>query len=208
MHRPRLPLASSVALLLAASIARAGSELPFFEDDFDDGSYSSWSSVVSPQVPLVGELIVNEIMADPNGTEADREWFELLNVSARDLDLDGCTIDGGPPIVGSHTVPDGGYAVVARNGDSGENGGLTGVVVATFSLLNVSDSIVVACFGTMIDTVTWTFTTISNASALDPAFATAVANDLEENFCVDGGNLYGDESAGTGTPGSLNISCD
>jgi lamin tail-like protein len=52
---------------------------------------SSTSSPASP-FPMPGELRINEIMANPVGTDTGNEWIELANVTEHDLLLVGVTI--------------------------------------------------------------------------------------------------------------------
>lgn len=54
------------------------------------------------ELPRDGDLAIVEIMVDPEDCDdADCEWFELLNVSARDLDLEGLILDRGAE---QHTI--------------------------------------------------------------------------------------------------------
>ena len=201
-----LALGLSVGLSVGlAPAARAGDE-PIFPWNFDGGSYSGWSDVEGPQVPKVGQLVITEVMAHPLGTEANQEWFEMINPTDIQLNLDGCTVDGGAPIASQSLVSSSQFAVVARNGSSAANGGITPTAVATFSLVNTTDTLTFACFGTNLDTVAWTSTVDGQSWRLHPPL-TIVANDDPSNWCFDSTSAYGDASAGTGTPGSGNPPC-
>lgn len=65
-------------------------------------------------------LVINEIMSNPVGDDSGREWVELHNDGAEDIDLSSITVSikGGNPIAvtpmqGGTTLPAGGYAVIA-----------------------------------------------------------------------------------------------
>ncbi|MFD0861609.1 T9SS type A sorting domain-containing protein [Sungkyunkwania multivorans] len=79
-----------------------------------------------------GDILINEFLPDPNGTENQKEWFEIWNTTASDIDIEGWTIrdrssssrwhliaNGGPLI-----VPANGYLVLGTNTDTGTNGGI------------------------------------------------------------------------------------
>ncbi|HUI71709.1 MAG TPA: hypothetical protein VL354_14410, partial [Spirochaetia bacterium] len=47
----------------------------------------------APVTPSVGDLVINEMMIDPAGVaDTSGEWFELFNVSAKPLNLEGLVI--------------------------------------------------------------------------------------------------------------------
>ena len=190
------------SFLALTPAAHAGDE-PIFPWDFDGGSYAGWSDVESPQVPKLGQLVISEVMANPAGTEADQEWFEMFNPTSFQLNLDGCAVDGGLQIATQSLVSPSQFAVVARNGNSGTNGGITPTAVAMFALAN-ADSLTFACFGTSLDTVAWTSALDGQSWTLEPTEMTTVANDDPSNWCFDSTSAYGDKSAGTGTPGTVN----
>lgn len=66
-------------------------------------------------------LIINEIMFDPDGSDTDREWIELLNDTNDTLDLtswkffEANTNHGLTSFQGGMVIPVGGYAVIASN---------------------------------------------------------------------------------------------
>lgn len=86
----------------------------------------------SAQAAGPGDIVINEIIQNPDAvTDANGEWFELVNTTGSDIDIEGWTIqdndtdshvinNGGPLL-----VPAGGYLVLGINDDSGTNGGVT-----------------------------------------------------------------------------------
>ncbi len=81
-----------------------------------------------------GDIVITELMIDPDGTEAEREWFEVLNTTSNPIDLQNWVIgDISSGASKSHlintsvVVPAGGYAVLAASDDPNLNGGITNV---------------------------------------------------------------------------------
>ncbi len=168
---------------------------------------------VNDCVEVVPELVINEIMQNPNAVaDTDGEWFELYNPTSSDVDIDGWTIrddgldshvinNGGPLL-----VPAGGFLVLANNGISATNGG---VAVdydygRSFFLSNASDELVLEeTTGVEVDRVAWddgaTFPDPTGAAMalIDPA----VDNSLGANWCT-ASTPYGDGDLGT--PGAAN----
>ena len=86
---------------------------------------------VSLEATETGALVVNEIMVDPLGLDAQLEWFELYNPGSAPVDMSGWKIRdcavlevtlaaGEAPV-----VPPKGYAVFGPEGDPVANGGVT-----------------------------------------------------------------------------------
>lgn len=40
----------------------------------------------------VGDIVINELMIDPNGSDNEREWFEIHNLTGSNIDIDGWII--------------------------------------------------------------------------------------------------------------------
>ena len=77
-------------------------------------------------------IVINEIMQNPSAvSDSNGEWFELTNITANDIDINGWTIqdnDSDFHIIdngGSLIVPAGGFLVLGNNSDSATNGGVT-----------------------------------------------------------------------------------
>ncbi|GAB4319856.1 MAG: hypothetical protein Kow0059_14020 [Candidatus Sumerlaeia bacterium] len=80
--------------------------------------------------PQWGAVIITEFMADPNGSDAEREWFELFNPGTTPIDINGWgihdtggsyhRIDAGGPLL----IMPKAYRVLARHADPAINGGV------------------------------------------------------------------------------------
>ncbi|MEX1361954.1 MAG: lamin tail domain-containing protein [Nannocystaceae bacterium] len=172
---------------------------------------------VAPGAPGPGELVISELMPNPDlVTDDDGEWLELTNVSAGPVDIEGCVlydastdedfIDSGMPIV----VPPGGAVVLAKTVDPALNGGIAGVPYAfgsSYSLVNTGDEIRLECAGAVVDQVvyldTWPFGA-GVAVQLDAGSLDATANDVAGSWCAAMA-VYG--VGDLGTPGQANAGC-
>lgn len=112
--------------------------------------------------PVGNTLVLNEIMYDPKKSKDDfGEWVEVYNPTNAEVDLDGWTLkDKGSNvhvISGSVPVAPGGYALLARDGSSSQNGGITPDYVYTdFFLANGGDSVqLVDPAGKTVDTLSY-----------------------------------------------------
>lgn len=73
-----------------------------------------------------GGFLITEIMFDPSGGDANREWVEIQNSSSASVDISGYIFQSDGPEsshhslapVGSSSVPGGGYAVIVQNVDA------------------------------------------------------------------------------------------
>jgi hypothetical protein len=160
-------------------------------------------------VPVVGDLVITEIMPDPNAApDTSGEWFEVkLN---HDIDLNGLEI-GTTPGTPQTTINDvncrrrtaGSRLVFAKS--TSQNGGLP-VVEATFgfSLSNSGGTLYVGVGGGTLDATSWTGATAGASHSLDPTKETVVQNDDPAAFC-DATSVYGDGDRGT--PGAENDPC-
>jgi len=97
--------------------------------------------------PTVQHPVINEIMIDPVAVgDAAGEWVEIYNPTSTPVDLiDWYIAEDGPgihKIVSSVVVPPGGYAVLCRNGDPLQNGGVTcAYTLSNFVLQNGGDTL-------------------------------------------------------------------
>ncbi|MEZ4365400.1 MAG: lamin tail domain-containing protein [Kofleriaceae bacterium] len=171
--------------------------------------------------PTAGDLVITEIMANPDGVDdAFGEWFELL--ATADVDLNGVGLDRAgdarePDLLGGERclhVAAGERVVVARSADPTVNGGLP-AVAGTFRFTMTSGSpaapgdVRVLVGDTVIDAFVWAAPVGAGRSLqLDPDFETAAANDEERVWC-DGDAPYGTgEPPDRGTPGAANAECE
>lgn len=157
-------------------------------------------------------VVINEIMQNPSAVaDSVGEWFEIVNLSAGAIDMDGWTIldndtdshvinNGGPLLVGP-----GGYLVFGVNGDPTVNGGLTvDYVYSGIAIANGADELVLLdTQGTEIDRVEYDggpdFPDPNGASMalIDPA----LDNNVGANWC-EAQTPYG--AGDLGTPGTAN----
>ncbi len=161
--------------------------------------------------PGVGRLIVTEVMASPDGTDSDREWFELYAFD--DMDLNGVIISRDTPTSSTRvtlnreeciTVRAGNYAVLARKATPEINGGIASPVATfNFSLPNAA-TLVVSLDGTVLDLARYPTGPAGASQELSADRLTAFVNDSPYAWCA-GTPSYG--AGGKGTPGSANGVC-
>lgn len=87
------------------------------------------------------DLVINEFMPNPEGSDGDYEWIELYNYSSKSIDLTNFSIDGSKLNDGSVGPMD--YVIIANNKESLESRytKLKNVVEHKISLKNSSDII-------------------------------------------------------------------
>ena len=155
-------------------------------------------------------VIITEIMQNPTWvTDANGEWFEVYNPSTDTLNLMGWTIsdlDNDSHIIGSDLIiPPFEYAVLGRNGNYAENGGvMVDYDYNGINLANGSDELIlISSNGVFSDMVAWdngeTFPDPTGASMalIDPS----LDNSIGSNW-VESTTHYGDGDLGT--PGGVN----
>ncbi len=88
-----------------------------------------------------GQVLITEFMADPSQvTDSRGEWVEIKNISHEEIDLTGWDIDGST-ISGNLVMPSQSSAVICRNLDTAQNGGVVCNASSGFSLTNSGDTI-------------------------------------------------------------------
>jgi competence protein ComEC len=169
------------------------------------------STVVRPSNSVVSAtgVVINEVMADPSAvSDGAGEWIEIYNTGSVSVDLSGWTLasnNDAAHTIGSLTVAAGAYKVLANNGLSKKNGGVsnayeygTGIVLA-----NSSDWIVLRdATGALVDSVAWSSTMPAGASR-------GVSDPLADNTDAKGANWHTATSfivrrGDLGTPGAQN----
>lgn len=149
--------------------------------------------------PAPGELTISEWLANPTGTEVDREWLELR--AARTVDLNGVVLSD----AANHsstlesdnclTVSAGSYALLVRNNNPAQNGGLPAeTAMFAFPLNNDAETLRVAAGGVVLDEVSFEL----------PEAGVATQVDSTGTRCQATTN-YGDGQFGT--PGAKNATC-
>lgn len=172
-----------------------------------------------------GDLVITEFMQNPSAvSDADGEWFEIYNATARTIDIEGIVLDDGSNQLtvtgtgGSFPVPGFSYLVVGKNDitddqDSDYNGGLSvDIIFDNMSLSNSSDTVTIfAADGTtVIDEVSWddgaTFPDGNGAAAMfGGEFDPATDDNADGSFWCKAITPYG--AGDLGTPGSANDAC-
>jgi hypothetical protein len=164
-----------------------------------------------------GDLVVTEMMLDPEGTDTGSEWVEIFNTLGTPLEIKGMTIytrdtDGSglkSHVIKAGTIPARGYFVL---GDirSGPNPAWINYTYndTLGSFGNARGVIGMKCGTTVFDEITYTKVAKANRSRMldgsrDPS---ATDNDIETNLCdAPAGTVYSGTSAGT--PGTANPVC-
>src|SRR3989344_4542780 len=161
-----------------------------------------------------GDLVINEIMYNLEGTDTNHEWIEIFNPKNNAVNLDGGKLYDGdgetnsglnaPPKnggQGSLIIPAGGYAILAAKADVflADHQGFSGTVIDTvLDLKNSTDTIrLLAPDGTVFDEVTYSnsWGADGNGKTLERKSASGSSSDSTN---------WGISSANGGTPGAVN----
>lgn len=179
--------------------------------------------------PAAGQLVITEFLANPapppvadGTTDADKEWFEIVNTGATSFDLNELSVtrigNATPSVVASAAcipVAPNGFALFARSNDPVRNGMLPTVdATFDFSLVDsgVNRSIQVFDGVTELDSLTYSAAASAaqgRSMELDPDNFTTVANDLANptaGVWCQGTTPYGDNT-NQGTPKAANTQC-
>ncbi len=193
-----------------------GVSVPPFDDDCDD--------LLDEAAVQPGDVVVTEIHANPSVSNT-RQWFELLNTTARSISLQGWQLPDG---AGAWTVPagvvvaPGAYVVLCA--DAAVSGSPTlGVPCAPgvswgsgYNLSNAADtlSLTVARTSTetiVVDSVTWTgpLTNAGASLSFEPTILAnrATLNDDLTNWCPASDHWQNSPPGDLGSPGQANGPC-
>jgi len=162
--------------------------------------------------PVAGDLVITEIMADPDNPIGDDvgEWLEIyvgadvdlnqLQVGKADGEVE-FSLPGGDCI----TVTAGTYVVLAASTDPQENGGLPEeALLLDMGLTNGGSDLFVGIDDVVLDSVTYGSASSGKSTSLDSGSLDTTANDNLDNWC-DGVDEY--HEGNLGTPGGANPSC-
>jgi hypothetical protein len=171
--------------------------------------------------PASGALVITEFLADPAGTDTNKEWFEVTNTSQTAFDLNELKVSNGaatavPAPIQSSTcisVAPGAFALLAQSIDAMANAGLPPPdATFGFTLTNsgvTSTGIRVYDGTTLLDGVSWSASSSGKSIALDPDHFNTTDNDTAAVtagvYCL-GTTTYGDLT-NTGTPRAANPQC-
>jgi hypothetical protein len=105
------------------------------------GTFLMCSSNVTAATP--GDAVITEFMANPEGSDTDKEWIEVKNVSGSSLSLEGWSINDGTnhPISGVYVMPNDSVAIVCNSSDTLVNGGIDCDYTANIIFANTGDII-------------------------------------------------------------------
>lgn len=201
----------------------ADSDADSDSDSDSDADSDPGDSESNPRDPAKGDLVINELMVDPDGSEdEDGEWVELYNSSSDWLDLTGHRLadDGVDDYAidavssGSLVVGPDDYLVICANDSTWDNGGVScqGTFLyqtfgGGFGLSNVEDEVkLLAPGGKVLDQMSYGegFSSVGNALGIDPADATVSGNDDGSDWCEQYGWLTNGD---VGNPGRENDWC-
>lgn len=172
--------------------------------------------------PAPGDIVIVEYMANPEPTDTDNEWFEVLNTTDAPISLNGLVVsDGHEPrqdefeITEDVVVPANGHFVFAETFSAAPDEvdfAWNDLPAGSFQLANSDDEIVLVLGGVELDRVEYTdagtggWPDPTGASvSLDPGSEGRLANDDPANWCVGTGVYAG---INEGTPGQPNPECD
>lgn len=167
---------------------------------------------------LVGDLLITEVMATPQtggAPRVERQWFELHNVSGRELDLNGVSFASeaeSVTVTVSILIEPDARLVIAASADEKKNGGLPEVAWAwetdsnpSFKLATAEGLLRVdAPDGTWVAVVPWAsgWFSVGKSMELDPSITDPSSAMLGSSWCVTPAEEYGD--GGFGSPGAVN----
>ena len=163
---------------------------------------------------LPGDLVITELLANPEGSDDGQEWFEVHNASEQSLDLDGLVLvtskaDGSGEKsvqVRDLTLPFDGYLVFGAGDPEAPRAFVDQVYPASLGNLRNSDGrIALRCGDRIVDEVLYARSPDGASLAFDGGRAPdAIGNDDEQLWCSD--EVDG-QSSQPGSPGAPNPPC-
>lgn len=174
-------------------------------------------SSTCPSSLLEGDLVLTEVMPDPEGSESDSmEWIELYNASSRPIQLeglllersrpDGSGVQGGP--LAAATIDPWTYVVLGEGlGDHDRVQHGYGQLLG--SLSNGSGRIALGCAGLLLDEILYEDPIEGSSVSLDGALAPdALLNDDPATWCPSRSSyVAAPDVLEHGTPGAPNDLC-
>jgi hypothetical protein len=154
-------------------------------------------------VPSVGDIQIVEVMVNPSGSDFQREWIEIFNLSGSVLNLNGCWVasNSSSLLTAISGVGVGQFAVLASTSNPAANGGLPQVDILTAELQhgNSGGQIYIGCGTFALENAIDLFQYSSTSEGV------SVQIDANGIQCNSAGSTYGDGD--TGTPGAANPDC-
>ncbi|HXT99490.1 MAG TPA: lamin tail domain-containing protein [Polyangia bacterium] len=159
----RPELSARDAAVAAPGDAGADAEPVTADAGADAESVDPDARAPSPRPPVAGEIVIAEVLANPNGTDTGREWIEIASraaepVTLADLHLADATLD---VVVPAGNIAPGERIVLGQAADPGQNGGApVAVAYGTRLALNNGGEELSLCIGpcaggVLIDRVGW-----------------------------------------------------
>lgn len=195
-----------------------GGDCSYVEDREDcslDGGRCVEAACVTTSAPRAGDLIITEFMSGPDGGDANREWFEVTNVSGLPLDLDGLRLmdDGIDDVLIDETliVPAGAAVVFAGYLADLPDDILIWELPSRLYPLSDEDEILLMDGDTVLDAVRyarhegWPIVDARSTSLSVDRYGVD-DNDNSASWCLGIGAFT--DGSNQGTPGALNDSCD
>lgn len=168
-------------------------------------------SLVVPSTPEAGDVVINEIMADPSPVVQlpDAEYLELFNTTTdKHFELAGWTLStlSAQAILPPYLLGPGQHVVFANNGQLAlftDVPNITGWPLSTTALLNGGTTLTLMAPGnTTIDVVTYSSTWYGDEVKDDGGWSLERINPYAP--CSDGTNWTASIDERGGTPGALN----
>ncbi len=176
-----------------------GNEIALTEEQF------TYFEISEPQL---GDIIINEIFADPTPALAlpETEWIELYNTSENAFDLSLLEFFNTTTLnpLESYVLPAGGYVIVsdAAGTSALQTFGETGVATSFSALSNSGDSLTLLYNGTVIDRVVYEVDWYQDGVKSEGGWSLERINPLA--LCSGSQNWIASNSPLGGTPGTQN----
>lgn len=167
---------------------------------------------------VAGDLVITEVLADPEGADEGREWIEIYNATSERVSLAGVTVaiskpdgsrarrhvmSGGEVAAGAYFVLGSALPELAPGYVSYSYGGSLG------ELFNGEGGVLSLSCGVEVDAVHYQRVRSGKARAFDGGVAPdAIANDAAETWCDAATSFTSEEGESFGTPGERNDDCE
>lgn len=158
--------------------------------------------------PQLGDIIINEIFADPTPEVGlpDTEWLELHNTSENAFDISLLEFYNTTTLnpIESYVLPAGGYVIISNEAGTSalQTFGETASASSFSALSNSGDSLTLVYNGTVIDRVVYEDDWYSDAVKADGGWSLERINPTA--LCSSSQNWIASNSMLGGTPGTLN----
>ncbi len=190
----------AISLLLAGSLAACG----------DDDSGSVCAANLLP-----GDLVITEVMPNPEGSDDGLEWFEVYNATSAPIVLRGVTLaysraDGTgrkTHVIDAGTIPPGDYVVFGGRLEAAPLPYMDYYYADDLgSLTNTGGRLAIECNSTIVDEIVYVEATSGVSLSYDGRLVPdAQGNDVINDWCDSQTEFVTDN---LGTPGEANDACD